>query len=121
LIRKGVAKEFTEVLEKEFAKIEAKELEEKQKIISNFVEQKVISNFVEQKEFKKEAIETKEFKPIFDTKSEEVFEKRKKRMEEAGFIYDLKTDSFLKNNDFVCTSAELVNMASLKYGKLLKK
>jgi len=112
LIRKGVAKEFTEVLEKEFAKIEAKELEEKQK---------VISNFVEQKEFKKETIETKEFKPIFDTKSEEVFEKRKKRMEEAGFIYDLKTDSFLKNNDFVCTSDELVNMASLKYGKLLKK
>ena len=112
LIRKGVAKEFTEALEKEFAKIEAKELEEKQK---------VISNFVEQKEFKKETIETKEFKPIFDIKSEEVFEKRKKRMEEAGFIYDLKTDSFLKENKFVCTSDELVNMASLKYGKLLKK
>ena len=112
LIRKGVAKEFTEALEKEFAKIEAKELEEKQK---------VISNFVEQKEFKKETIETKEFKPIFDTKFKDVFEKRKQRMEEAGFIYDLKTDSFLKNNDFVCTSDELVNMASLKYGKLLKK
>lgn len=112
LIRKGVAKEFTEALEKEFAKIEAKELEEKQK---------VISNFVEQKEFKKETIETKEFKPIFDTKFKDVFEKRKQRMEEAGFIYDLNTDSFLKENKFVCTSDELVNMASLKYGKLLKK
>ena len=112
LIRKGVAKEFTEALEKEFAKIEAKELEEKQK---------VISNFVEQKEFKKETIETKEFKPIFDTKLKDVFEKRKQRMEEAGFIYDLNTDSFLKENKFVCTSDELVNMASLKYGKLLKK
>ena len=112
LIRKGVAKEFTEALEKEFAKIENKEVEEKQK---------VISNFVEQKEFKKETIETKEFKPIFDTKFKDVFEKRKQRMEEAGFIYDLNTDSFLKENKFVCTSDELVNMASLKYGKLLKK
>lgn len=112
LIRKGVAKEFTEVLEKEFAKIEAKELEEKQK---------VISNFVEQKELKKDVIETKELKTNFDTKFKEVFEKRKQRMIEAGFIYDEMTDSFLKDNIFVCTSNELVNLAPLKYGKLLKK
>lgn len=112
LIRKGVAKEFTEVLEKEFAKIEAKELEEKQK---------VISDFAEQKELKKDAIETKEFKPIFDTKSNEVFEKRKQRMIEAGFVYDLKTDSFLKDSKHVCTAVELVNLPALKYGKLLKK
>lgn len=112
LIRKGVAKEFTEVLEKEFAKIEAKELEEKQK---------VISDFVEQKELKKDAIETKELKTNFDTKSNEVFEKRKQRMIEAGFVYDLKTDSFLKDSKHVCTAVELVNLPALKYGKLLKK
>jgi hypothetical protein len=136
LINNGVAKEMPTALEKKLEAKDEENIKEKNELVEEEIKDDIEKTFNNEKqEISKEGKKnevgddkekgensetSKTETPIFKKEEEQkVFEKRKLKMEESGFAFEVKTKMFYKGNKEM-SAKELISLSNVKYGQLLK-